>query len=188
MKTLKNVKTIQTKAKINKILKSVTKKKEREVGAVHPEPGEIQQIIRGKLRDRIHKQRDYREYVLIRIKKQEKLKYLNDMIKLAIAKEKELGEAIVEFGGFDMSLGWAKAEYNHQYHLYINTIREEQRLYDFLTKSFKNGGCAMTKKEMKLVMQGKYKKEFKDIDTDPRPKSQRNGKKKKKDKKLDYVG
>lgn len=78
-------------------------------GKVHwskPSKDELNEIIRGKVRDRIHRQHEYHKMGLVRTVREHRLLFFADEIKAA-----EKNMRFVKFGGTEMSPDWAKAEW-----------------------------------------------------------------------------
>ena len=115
---------------------------------------EEQEIITGKLRDRLHRQNDYREGFLKRLVKQARLEHIHKLIDEA---NTALKDEIVWLGiSYPVSI--LMAEYNLELHYYKTALMNEKYLY----KALRNDG--LSDEDIKLVQAGNYIKDEKKLD------------------------
>lgn len=115
---------------------------------------EEQEIITGKLRDRIHRQNDYREGFLKRLVKQARLEHINRLIDEANTAFKDE----VVWLGISYPVSILMAEYNLELHYYKIALMNEKYLY----KALRNDG--LSDEDIKLVQAGNYIKDERNLD------------------------
>lgn len=117
-------------------------KKSRKGGAVFPRPGEIKQIISGKMTERVHLQQNYREsYFIVRVK-EARLTYMKELIDNADSQNL----SHITFQGTEMALSVAKAEFALEHHYYKIAISNEQ----YLRQALENVG--FTESDFMLIL------------------------------------
>ena len=115
---------------------------------------EAKEIITGKLRDRLHRQNDYRESYLKRLVKQTRLTHINGLIDKANAEFKKE----VVWLGISYPVSILMAEYNLELHYYKTACMNEKYLY----KALLNDG--LSDEDIQLVQRGTYVKDEKKLD------------------------
>lgn len=130
---------------VNRIVNSKTLKEGRKVGAVQVSDAEYQEVISGKLRERVQRQNMYRKAYLLRIfYGQELIEYERQM---------QSGTISIQWRGMTCPLEILKADFNLLLHNYKESIRNEK----YLEQALKNDG--LSDADIKLVIDGKYVKD-----------------------------
>ena len=125
------------------------KVKEIKTGAVQPNKGEVEQIIRGKLVERLKRQKDYRTTFFNRLYKQAEIEEMRNQLMS--------GKIEVEWSGMKCPENILKASFNLALDDYRNLISSEQ----YLLKALKNDG--LSDEDIKGVINGKFDKTEKAI-------------------------
>lgn len=90
--------------------------------------------------------------MLRRIVKETRLNHFQKQIDIAVE-----GKSCIRFANSEMSLDWAKAEFNMELH-YLRVLIEHE---NYMLQALKNDGLDDT--DIDNVMKGIYKREFDDI-------------------------
>lgn len=135
-------------------MKSMKVKKLKTAKAVQYDEEEAQDIIRGKLRDRIHRQEEFCKLYHARVYKQEELDYMEYCMKEGSGSTDKLVVYLSILYPLKMFEARIKYEYFNNYRPIV-----ERELS--LKQALKNDG--LTDAELEECIKGKFKKEFTDV-------------------------